>query len=373
MSLDVHLWAPGFVGFGGGIGAFSGELALALHRGGHRVVLWGKQDREGQWQGMSLGGCGAMPAPFRTAMFALGGIWRALRHKPALVICTHLNFGPAAMLLSRLTGVPYVLIAHGIDVHPGLSTMRRRALAGARAVWPVSRWTRERLMGLGISEAAIRVLANTVDDSRFTIGEPRETTRQRIRMSPSEKVILTVARLDAGEGYKGYDAIVRALPAIRSAVGPVRYVIAGQGDDAPRIRRMAEDLGVADLVTLCGFVPDDELPDYYRLADVFAMPSRGEGFGIVFLEAMASGLPVLGGCEDGAVDALDDGQLGVLVNPLDDAAVAEGLEQLLLREGPPMWFEPMQLREECLARFGRAAFGARVAAAIAALDLGVPA
>ena len=93
------------------------------------------------------------------------------------------------------------------------------------------------------------------------------------------------------------------------------YLVVGDGDDRQRLEELAQTTGVAHAMQFAGHVPHRELPDYFRLADVFVMPSTGEGFGIAFLEAAASGLPVIGGNRDGSVDALADGTIGTLVDP----------------------------------------------------------
>jgi glycosyltransferase involved in cell wall biosynthesis len=365
----VILWAPAFCRFGGGITAFGRELAQAVSSCGHEVALWGKEDQSGRWNGLTLHGTGLFPNVFRTAAFALGVVAHAAIVRPRLVVCTHLNFGPAAYLLKRLAGVPYVLVAHGIEAHEGLSRSRRKALRGADSVWAVSQWTRGRVMALGVREDRIRVVPNTVDGERFVISERRVDLQKQFGLARSDRVILTVARLDAREGYKGYDTVLRALPTVLSTVGPVRYLIAGKGSDLSRLQRLVAELGLSEAVSFCGFVSDTDLPDLYRLADVFAMPSRGEGFGIVFLEAMASGVPVLGGDSDGTVDALANGELGLLVNPEDASQVADGLIQLLNKQGPDFWFQPEKLRANCLAKHGHISFENRVSAALA--DLGI--
>ena len=107
-------------------------------------------------------------------------------------------------------------------------------------------------------------------------------------------------------------------------------------------------------------ISDVAMAEHYRLADVFAMPSTGEGFGIVFLEAMGSGTPVLGGNQDGSVDALDGGKLGLLVDPTSVDAIADGLIALLKRQGPDLWFEREHLAEAVKATYGREAFRQKV-------------
>jgi glycosyltransferase involved in cell wall biosynthesis len=281
-----------------------------------------------------------------------------------LIVSTHVNFGPLAWALSCLLKVPYVLVAHGIDVGPSMTASRLRALRGAARVWSVSRWTRHRVLECGVSGDRISILPNAVSAEDFHPGEAAADLRSRYALSGEEKVILTVGRLDPAEAYKGHDRIIRALPDVIRAVGVVRYLIVGSGEDQRRVRRLAAQAGVEECVTFCGFVPDVDLPHHYRLASVFAMPSTGEGFGRVFLEAMACGVPVLGGSQDGATDALADGALGLLVDPLSVGAIADGLVKLLRRQGPGWWFDRYVLRERCLERYGRRPFADRVRALV---------
>lgn len=356
VPLRIHLWAPGFGGFGGGIAACSRELAWALQNDGHDLRLFGKLDRSHSWGGLPLIGAAGWP----TAYFAAAVIGSAARRRPDLVVSTHVNFGPAAAIVKRLFGVPYVLVAHGIDIAPDVRGRRQSSIARANAVWAVSEWTRRRVVEAGAAPEKVAVIGNTIDERRFTPGPVSTSTRSRYGVTSDDKVILTIGRMDPKEAYKGYDVVMRALPAVRSAFPRVRYLIAGIGDDRPRLEALATKFGVSDVVTFCGFVPDDELADLYRLADVYAMPSRGEGFGIVFLEAMACGTPVLGGTDDGTVDALANGELGQLVDPKSDRDVAEGLLRILRREGPRWWYDKEQLRSRMLALHGRDRFRSRV-------------
>ena len=359
--MSAHLWAPNFHGFGGGITAFSRELAAALNQPERNIRLYGKSDPPGNWQDFPLWGAGCLPARWRTAGFAAGVLTAAVRHRPNQIISTHLNFGPVAHLANRVRKIPYTLVAHGIDVHSGLSPQRLIALRHADQIIAVSEWTRQRVLALrGIPGNRVHVLPNTYDDTRFVVGERPEELVRRYQLEKDEKVILTVARLDAEEAYKGYDRVLQALPELVRHCGRVRFLIAGKGNDRQRLEAIARDSGVADRVTFAGFVPDEELADHYRLADVFAMPSTGEGFGIVFLEAMGCGTPVLGGNLDGSVDALDQGRLGLLVDPTSVVAISAGLISLLQRQGAETWFDRRLLSEAVKQTYGRVAFRQRV-------------
>jgi glycosyltransferase involved in cell wall biosynthesis len=227
----------------------------------------------------------------------------------------------------------------------------------ADRVIAVSNWTRQRVLDLGgISPENVTVLPNTIDEERFTVGAKSTKLQRQYGLAPDEKVVLTVARLDPGERYKGYDRIIEALPAIRKECGPVRFLIVGAGGDRPRVAELARKIGVESAVSFAGFVPADALVDHYRLADAFAMPSTGEGFGIVFLEAMGCGTPVIAGNRDGSVDALDGGRLGMLIEPLSIDAIADSVCALIHREGPALWFDRQALHDAASREFGHNAF-----------------
>jgi len=199
----------------------------------------------------------------------------------------------------------------------------------------------------------MKVLHDTFDPGQFSIGPKPEHLLRRSGWAANDPVILTVGRLSAAEGYKGHDRLIRALPRILAQVPNVKYLIVGSGDDQERLERIALEEKVADAIRFAGRVPQKELSDHYRVCDLFAMPSTGEGFGIVFLEALATGKPVLAGNGDGAVDALRGGELGVLVDPDDEQALAETVTALLQRRHPhPLATRPDELRNRVVDAFG---------------------
>ena len=357
--VKIHVWSPNFAGFGGGIASFSRELVVGLRDNGHGLRLYGKLDSTGIFEGVPLSGAMLYPTLLRNACFAATALASCAKHRPEHIITTHLNFGPIARLAKRVVGTPYTVVAHGIDVHSALDASKIRALRDADRVITVSAWTKARVLRLGgIDASRVAIVANTLDDSRFSVRPEPESLKRRYGIRPDERVVLIVARLSATERYKGYDTVVHALPTIRSFRHPVRFLVVGDGDDRQRVEALAVRLGVEKLVTFAGFVEAEELPDHYRLADAFAMPSSGEGFGIVFLEAMACGTPVLAGNCDGSVDALDGGRLGLLVDPKDVGSIARGIVALLGKDGPPLWFDRNALHEAVVERFGRAVFRA---------------
>jgi phosphatidylinositol alpha-1,6-mannosyltransferase len=176
--------------------------------------------------------------------------------------------------------------------------------------------------------ACVRVLPN-IFESQFVPGPKPQHLVERHGLQ-GRNVLLTVSRLAASERYKGHDRVISALPTILSRYPDIIYVIVGDGDDRSRIQELAKTSGVGHAVRLVGHVADRDLPDYFRMADAFVMPSTGEGFGIVYLEAAASGIPVIAGNGDGSADALADGVLGTLIDPADlnelGRAIVDALE-----------------------------------------------
>jgi phosphatidylinositol alpha-1,6-mannosyltransferase len=223
---------------------------------------------------------------------------------------------PLAAIVARVLSAKLWIQLHGIEAWEPYSRFHARSLRKADLLTAVSRYTRRRALAwLALEPHKLRVLPNTVD-KRFTPGPKRGDLVDRHGLK-GRKVLLTVSRLVADERYKGHDRVIRALPAVLRSQPNVVYVIAGDGDDRRRLEGLAETEGVSSAVCFIGQIAGSELLDYYRLADVFVMPSTGEGFGIVFLEASAVGLPVIGGNRDGSVDALAEGELGRLVDPDD--------------------------------------------------------
>ena len=135
---------------------------------------------------------------------------------------------------------------------------------------------------------------------------------------------------------KGFDEMLEAMPALLARNPDLVYLIAGDGNDRARLEQKAADLGIAAATRFVGRIPEDRKPDYFRLADVYAMPSRGEGFGFVFIEALACGTPVVAGKFDGGYEAIMAGKLGMAIDPDDRDAIVEAVSRQLtaVREIP---------------------------------------
>lgn len=296
---------------------------------------------------------------FKIGLSAAKILGLGIKKRPTLMVLNEANkYTLVCDWLKRLTGVPYWVFVHGYDGWNVQSASKKRALRHADRVIAVSSYTRERLLSQGfLDPAQISVLPNTFDGTKFLIKPKPDYLLQRYGLSPDQPLIFTVTRIAGDANYKGYDKILQAIPQIRAHIPNVHYILAGKGDDRPRVQSLISRLGLQDCVTLPGFIPENELCEHYNLCDVFAMPSKGEGFGIVYLEALACGKPVLASNKDGAVDPLVHGELGCLVDPDDLNAIAHNLIQILQGTYPnPLLYQPEQLRQKTIERFEFAQF-----------------
>ncbi len=273
-----------------------------------------------------------VPAPGAKGRFAAAVLASAAVHRPRLIVSGLAGFAPLALAARAASGARLWTLTYGQDVfHPG-SRLERRGLERSDLVTAISRFTRDRLRAwCPLPDETLRLLPCAVDLERFTPGPPTADLATRYR-SGDRPILLTVGRLHPGERYKGHDRVIRLLPRLIERRGELLYLIVGDGDDRRRLETQARDAGVEGAVAFAGHVAHRRLADYYRLADLFVMPSTGEGFGIVYLEAMACGCPVLAGNRDGSVDALAGGELGTLVDPLDDDALLTGIDGALQRQ-----------------------------------------
>lgn len=293
---------------------------------------------------------GSLPRLLQILVLSIKFVGVGILQKPHLVITSHVNYAPICYVLNFLTGTPYWIVAHGLEVWELRGPLRQTAMNNAARILAVSEYTRNRILTeQRLDHDKVVVLPNTFDPSRFKITSKSQFLLRKYGLKQNQPIILTVTRLTP---YKGYEQILRALPIIRRSMPNVHYLLVGKGNDRDRIESLIEELSLQSCVTLTGFIPDKELCDYYNLCDVFAMPSRGEGFGIVFLEALACGKPVLAGNCDGSVDTLLKGSLGCLVDPNDINQIAHSLVQILSGLYPnTIIYKPQKLRDEVINKF----------------------
>lgn len=249
-----------------------------------------------------------------------------------LIVSGHINLLPFAYLVSMWTKAPMFLVLHGIEAwQPSPSRLANSLVNQIDGLISVSELTKQRFINWAkFDKFQTFILPNTVNLENY---QPNAKSSNLIKHYHLEDktVLLTLGRLDYKERYKGFDEVLEVLPNLIDEIPNVVYMIVGEGRDRQRLEEKVKLLGVEKYVIFTGFVTESEKADYYRLADAFVIPSKGEGFGIVCLEAMACGIPIVASKVDGSREAVRNGLLGILVNPDDPQDVKAGILEALKR------------------------------------------
>jgi phosphatidylinositol alpha-1,6-mannosyltransferase len=250
-----------------------------------------------------------------------------------IVLALHPHLAlPASLMKVVARHLKTIVMSHGVEVWEPMTALRHRALLNADLVIAPSRHTAQKLAEVQhIPEQRIRVLAWPMNPTFLQMADaPGKLSLPRA--FPQGRVILTVGRWAASERYKGADELIRVTAQLRSTNLGLHLVVVGDGDDLPRLQKLAGDLKITDCVQFLKNLSREEIAACYSHAEVFALPSTGEGFGFVFLEAMAFAKPVVAASYGGTTDLVEDGVNGLLVPPHDTQRLAQALNFLLSDE-----------------------------------------
>jgi phosphatidylinositol alpha-1,6-mannosyltransferase len=244
-----------------------------------------------------------------------------LRRRFRWVFFTHLGLLRALAPVPRRLRAPYAVFLHGVEAWETLSAADLRLVNDARLRLANSAFTarRARLANPDLGPVDICPLALPPGGAagaghHAAAGTPR---------------VLVVGRMDATERYKGHEWLIDSWPRVVAAVPGAELIVVGDGDDRPRLESRARASSASDRIRFTGFVTEPELARQYAGAAVFAMPSRGEGFGLVYLEAMAHGVPCIGSRDDAASEVIVDGETGLLVESARPDSLVDALRTLL--------------------------------------------
>jgi glycosyltransferase involved in cell wall biosynthesis len=282
--------------------------------------------------------------------------------KMDVIIIGHINLALIGLIIKLLyPSKKMILITHGIEVWNIHSLIKKIFLKKVDQILTVSEYTKKKIQLLpSVNINKIEVFHNTLDPY-FSIpvhfDKPAHLL-ERYGLSSQDKIILTVARLSGTELHKGYDKVISVMQEILKIVPEAKYVMCGKysQEEKDRIYKLIEDYRLQGKVILTGFVPDQELTEHYLLANLFIMPSKKEGFGIVFIEALACGVPVIAGNQDGSAEALLNGKLGTLVNPDSSLEIQQAIIQQLKQKK----VNKTELQQEVLNHFGYKVYKNRV-------------
>lgn len=243
--------------------------------------------------------------------------------KSDVVILSHINLLPIGWLIKLFSpNTKLLMLAHGIEVWSLPLGLKKKMLGSCDEILCVSQFTKDEMIKLHGGDAKkYTVLNNCLDPFLPTLNKQidKAALRSKYGFKPFDKILFTLTRMDATERYKGYDRVLQAMSLLIKEMPDLKYIIGGSYDEIEKkkIDALISELGLKDNVMIAGFIPDSDLKDYFLMSDLYVMPSYNEGFGIVFIEAMYHGLPVIAGNKDGSVDALLDGKLGTLIDPMD--------------------------------------------------------
>jgi phosphatidylinositol alpha-1,6-mannosyltransferase len=265
--------------------------------------------------------------------FVIKSIYKGIRSD--VVLLSHINLLSIGYLIKRFSPKTKVyLIAHGIEIWRKLPEAKLKALKRLDKIIAVSQFTAEKIKKEHkISEDKIMVLNNCLDPFYYfpnDFSKPKPLLK-RYNLAEDQTIIISLSRLSSSEKYKGYDNVIKIMPHLVKKNPKIMFLLAGKADEEEHLRleNLITEYKIVNHVKLIGFVDEAEVTEHFLLSDIFVMPSKKEGFGIVFIEAMASGLRVVAGNKDGSVDALDNGKLGKLVDPDNLNEVENALSDLL--------------------------------------------
>lgn len=250
------------------------------------------------------------------------------------IVVSHINLLSVGYLAKILFPQKKLLLfAHGIEVWKPLTGIRKKMLGKCDSILAVSNFTKDRLIQQHrIDEKKITVLNNCLDPYLpAPHSEKDKGLMEKYGIKKADIVLFTLTRLSSKELYKGYDHVLLSLKGLKENHGDIKYIIAGKYDEQEkkRLDDIISNTGIGNEVIFTGYIPDEELAAHFSLADVYVMPSKKEGFGIVFIEAMYYGLPVIAGNKDGSADALQNGQLGMLVDCDNPSEIKNAIEKVI--------------------------------------------
>jgi len=357
MSKKVILFSLQTFSTTGGIQKMTRTLAHSIHQLAKRNTwdfnLWSLYDSAKDLMPQYLPTDKFKAFKLRRLSFITQAIFQA--KKTDIIIISHINLAIIGILIKTINPKCKIwLIAHGIEVWRPLSKPKSIFLKRCDKIICVSNFTRQQMIERHNTDPEkCRVLNNAVDPFMklpATFTKPADL-QKRYNLKDDDKVIFTLTRLASTEQYKGHDQVIKVISYLRVKYPEIKYILAGQYDreEEIRIQKLIKNHHVQDQVILTGFIKETELVDHFLLADLFVLPSKKEGFGIVFIEALVCGLPVICGNVDGSVDAICNGELGRPINPDDLAALENAVADYL--KSPLTQKKRMNLQKQCLLHF----------------------
>lgn len=296
----------------------------------------------------------------RNIRYTIKVIHYGLTERPRIAFCPVEPLAPVCVLLGYLLGIEYVLFSRDA-VWKKKSFLLKRAFTKASWVVANSNYTRSKVLEwLPLNPERVAVLHPPVESNRFYPSDKPDDLVKQYGLD-DYRTLLSVGRLASSElDAKGYEKVIKALATVIRKIPNIKYLIVGSGDGHSYLQALSNNYNLQDQVLLVGSVPNSRLRDYYNICDLFVLPSKDEGFGRVYTEALTCGKPVIGGAAKGSFDALLNGKLGMLVDPDDVEGLADAIINMIEGNVEPHLLDPNYLRETVLAHYGFERFTERV-------------
>lgn len=337
------LFIAGDVGLIGGIEKYNCDFLTALRKADARVTLVAR-NKGGVWAKISFG---------------IRVLFTIPKARPDYICCAHLNFAPLCLIIKRLLKIPYTLALYGIEIPEIKSSAKIKAVSNASLIITISEYAKNLILEqLPYLAERIYMLPSAVDGSIFKIKD-RSRDLQIQHGLGQRPLILSLARLSTKE-HKGQDRVIKALPLVLREVPDAVYLVVGGGIDERVNDLMHQYPELRDSVVFTGPIANDQRIDYYNLSDLYILPSKFEGFGIVFIESLACGVPVIASDGYGCRAGLLNEELGLVIPPDDIEAIAKSIVSILNRTAPSRLFERKTLRQKTLEVYGIERWNERV-------------
>lgn len=337
------LFIAGDVNRIGGIEKYNRDFLSALRKTGARTLLVERRK-------------GDIPAK-------ISFVFRVVRHfikqRPDIIFCGHLNFSPVCLIFKTIFGTPYTLALYGIEIIEIKGLLRCRAVREAEQVVTISGYAKNLILKqFPEVKERIFMLPSAVDGSIFVIKKKNQSLIDKFGIA-GRPIILSLARLSTLE-HKGQDRVLASLPYVLEKIPNAVYLVVGGGTDERVNVVLKKHPELANSVIFAGPASNEDRVDYYNLGDVYVLPSKFEGFSIVFIESLACGVPVVASDAYGCREGLLDGEIGLLVPPDDLRAIADAIVLILDRKAPSLLFDREYLRRKTLEIYGIDTWNKRV-------------
>lgn len=296
--------------------------------------------------------------------FGLKAVQKGINSKT--IILSHINlllFGKIINYISPKTKI--ILWAHGIEVWRPMKKWKQKFIQEKCTVWAVSNFTKSELIKKHqVPSSNIKVLNNALDPYYQVPNVFTKPTYllKRYGLDKNQHILFTLTRLSASEKQKNYDLVIHAISELKNSYKNLIYIIGGKSDEKEqnRLESLIKFHHLEDRIKLIGFVDEKEITDHFLLADTFILPSKKEGFGIVFIEAAVAGCSVIGGNVDGSTDALLDGKIGQLIDPDKQQEIVLAIQQAIEKNT----HDRLRQQQTVLSNFGFDKYQEKIARAL---------